>query len=184
MSSTAEFPRSSDEVRCSYHADVMTRLRCSRCGKPICPRCGVRTPVGLRCPECAGVRGLPTYATDTPTLLRAGVAGFATAAAVGVILGYWPHWHFYLALVMGFGVAEVIARLSANKRGVDLQIVAMAAVAAGVLVSRVVLANRLGVTWDMISNFSPRIERAMYLQPVPDGIFAALALLIAWYRFR
>ncbi|MCC6705340.1 MAG: hypothetical protein IT334_10720, partial [Thermomicrobiales bacterium] len=32
-----------DDVRCSYHPDTLTRLRCSRCGKPICPRCGVRT---------------------------------------------------------------------------------------------------------------------------------------------
>ena len=58
-----------DDVRCSYHPDTLTRLRCSRCGKPICPRCGVRTPVGLRCPECAGVRGLPTYRTGTDSVL-------------------------------------------------------------------------------------------------------------------
>ena len=60
-----------EDVRCSYHPDTVTRLRCSRCGKPICPRCGVRTPVGLRCPDCAGVRGLPTYRTGTDALLIA-----------------------------------------------------------------------------------------------------------------
>jgi hypothetical protein len=30
-----------------------TRLRCAECQGPICPACYVRTPVGLRCPECA-----------------------------------------------------------------------------------------------------------------------------------
>ncbi|MBM4465197.1 MAG: hypothetical protein FJ014_06560, partial [Chloroflexi bacterium] len=35
-----------DEViYCSFHPTVETRLRCNRCGAPICPRCAVQTPV-------------------------------------------------------------------------------------------------------------------------------------------
>lgn len=30
-----------------------TRLQCASCQSPICPSCYVRTPVGLRCPDCA-----------------------------------------------------------------------------------------------------------------------------------
>ena len=30
-----------------------TRLRCAACQAPICPACYVRTPVGLRCPDCS-----------------------------------------------------------------------------------------------------------------------------------
>ena len=90
------------EAPCSYHPDVMTGLRCSRCGKPICSKCGVRTPVGLRCPDCAGVRGLPTYRTDSNTLIKSAIAGLAVAILVGVILGYLPEWNFYLTLVLGF----------------------------------------------------------------------------------
>lgn len=192
MTATDEMPRSSDEVRCSYHRDVMTRLRCSRCGKPICPRCGVRTPVGLRCPECAGVRGLPTYRTESSTLARSLGAGLAVAVVVGLIWGRFPAWNFYLSLVLGFGVAETMARLSANKRGQDLQIAAMAAVGAGLVLSRVILAQRYGIGMSDISNNSVVIadgfrmlaRDAMYLRPIPDGLFAGLALLIAWYRFR
>src|ERR671920_326717 len=99
-----------EEVRCSYHPDTPTRLRCSRCGKPICPRCGVRTPVGLRCPECAGVRGLPTYPTDSTSLAKATGVGFALAILIGVIWGYIPNWNFYLALLLGFSVAESMVR--------------------------------------------------------------------------
>src|SRR6476661_5913914 len=97
------------EVPCSYHSDVMTGLRCSRCGKPICPRCGVRTPVGLRCPECAGVRGLPTYRTDSGTLVKSIGAGVIIAVAIGVVWGYLPTWNFYLSLLLGFAVAEAMA---------------------------------------------------------------------------
>ncbi|MBL8128361.1 MAG: hypothetical protein JNM64_12030 [Chloroflexia bacterium] len=47
----SDFPgnlSASGAVPCAEHQEVETRLRCSRCGKPICPRCAVRTPVGMR----------------------------------------------------------------------------------------------------------------------------------------
>lgn len=37
---------------CYRHPDVKTGLRCNRCGKPICVKCAVQTPVGFRCPDC------------------------------------------------------------------------------------------------------------------------------------
>lgn len=177
-----EFERG--EVPCSYHPDVMTGLRCSRCGKPICPRCGVRTPVGMRCPECAGVRGLPTYQTDRNVLLRSFVAALAVAVGIGVLWGYYPDWQFYLALLLGFGVAETMAKLAGGKRGVDLQVAGWIAVAVALAVSRVVLAQRLGLPWDFISQLGPFVEDWMYLRIIPDGIFAALPFLIVYLRFR
>lgn len=184
MAIAEEPPRSTDDVRCSYHPSVMTRLRCSRCGKPICPRCGVRTPVGLRCPECAGVRGLPTYRTESSVLLKAMAIGFAVAIVVGAIWGYIPEWNFYLSLLLGFGVAEGMARAANGKRGRDLQAAAIGAVVFGLLLSRTVIAQRLGISWEAINQFPPYIEQALYLRPVPDGLFAALSVAIAWYRFR
>ncbi|MEA2597233.1 MAG: hypothetical protein QOF01_3702 [Thermomicrobiales bacterium] len=184
MTSTDELSRTSGEVKCSYHPGVMTRLRCSRCGKPICPRCGVRTPVGLRCPDCAGVRGLPTYRTTSDALAKAAAVGFGVAILVGVIWGYWPEWNFYLSLALGFGVAEGMAWASKGKRGVDLQLVGFAAVAVGLVLGRAILANRLGISWEVINRFPPGIEDKLYLRFIPDGLFAALSFAIVWYRFR
>ncbi len=172
------------EVPCTYHPNVLTGLRCSRCGKPICPKCGVRTPVGMRCPDCAGVRGLPTYRTESGTLAKAVIGGFIVAIAVGIILGYLPDWNFYLTLVLGFGVAEMMARLSKEKRGVDLQIAGWIAVAAGLVISRWVLMDRLGLPWVVVREMRPGVEQLLNLQLVPDGIFAALAFLIIYIRFR
>jgi hypothetical protein len=174
----------SGEVQCSYHPGVMTRLRCSRCGKPICPKCGVRTPVGLRCPDCAGVRGLPTYRTETSIVLRAAVVGLLVAVAVGIIWGYLPKWGFYLALVLGFGVAESMTATAKGKRGVDLQVVGWVVVGVGLALSRVVLANRLDLTWDQIQEFGRGVDEAMHLELVPDGLIAALPFLIIYLRFR
>jgi hypothetical protein len=198
MAVEAQYDVPRGQVPCSYHPKTMTGLRCSRCGKPICPQCGVRTPVGLRCPECAGVRGLPTYQTSSNVLLKAGAAGLAVAVVVGVIWGFIPDWGFYLSLALGFGVAEAMARMANYKRGRDLQVVAMAMVALGLVISRYVLAQRLGITAEQINQldqivFSPailddfggpvQVTTAMRLRIV-DLIFAAIPFVITWIRFK
>jgi len=44
------------ETTCYRHPSEPTRVRCSNCDRPICTRCMVDSPVGLRCPECGGRR--------------------------------------------------------------------------------------------------------------------------------
>jgi membrane associated rhomboid family serine protease len=41
---------------CYRHPNRETGVSCSNCGKPICPDCMTPTPVGMRCPDCAGQR--------------------------------------------------------------------------------------------------------------------------------
>lgn len=41
---------------CYRHPDRETNVACSRCGRAICPECMTPSPVGMRCPECAGDR--------------------------------------------------------------------------------------------------------------------------------
>jgi membrane associated rhomboid family serine protease len=41
---------------CYRHPTRETAVSCSNCGRPICPDCMTTTPVGMRCPECAGQR--------------------------------------------------------------------------------------------------------------------------------
>lgn len=40
------------EAYCYGHPKTPTRLRCSRCGRPICGRCAIPASVGQHCPEC------------------------------------------------------------------------------------------------------------------------------------
>lgn len=172
------------DVPCSYHPNVMTRLRCSRCARPICPRDAVRTPVGLRCPDCAGVRGLRTYRTSSSSLVKATGAGLAVAIIVGVVWGYFPDWQFFLALLLGFGAVEVMARLSGYKRGLDLQLAAIAVVVVGLVISRLVMANRYDIPLADVNQLAPYTTYFMQLRLIPNLVYAALPLVIAWFRFR
>jgi hypothetical protein len=38
---------------CSKHKKETTRITCGRCEKPICTRCTVHGPAGVRCRDCA-----------------------------------------------------------------------------------------------------------------------------------
>jgi membrane associated rhomboid family serine protease len=55
---------------CYRHPNRETNVQCSRCGRPICPECMYDSPVGMRCPECAGqrtrARTLPIRRSGTP----------------------------------------------------------------------------------------------------------------------
>ena len=182
MTEAVEIFPVSGPVPCADHPDVETRLRCSRCGRPICPRCGVRTPVGMRCPDCAGTRS--SVAANPAETLTAAAAGLAVATAAGLGWGFFPEWQFYWALLLGFGVVETMVWRLAKREGVDLQVIAIAIVVYGIVLSRVVLTQRLGINLIEIQNVSSVVQRVLYLRPVPDLLFALLPILIAWIRFR
>ncbi len=169
-------------VPCADHPDTETRLRCSRCGKPICPRCAVRTPVGMRCPDCAGTRA--AVKANPAGVLKAAAAGIVVATLAGVGWGVLPDWGFYWALILGFGAVESMAYLLRARQGLDLQLIALAIVGYGMLLSRVVLGLRLGVDVRLINDFSAPLQYALYLRPIPDLLFMLMPLAIAWIRFR
>jgi len=199
MAQTDPVTYSSGQVPCSYHPNVMTGLRCNRCGKPICPQCGVRMPVGMRCPDCAGVRGLPTYRTPANDIIKAAGAGLLVAILVAVIWRFLPQWQFYLCLLLGFGSVEAMAKIANNKRGIDLQIAAVLVVTVGLMLSRVLLAQRFGVSIadvnaleegliseEIIQEYGGfvSVSDVLQLRLVPDLLFAIMAYAIAWVRFR
>jgi hypothetical protein len=84
---------------------------------------------------------LPTYAVGGDVYGKAAVLGLVVAAITGVLMGVFPGFEFWAALIMGFTVPEAVARGSNQKRGPGLQMVAMACVVFGFVVSRVVLSS-------------------------------------------
>jgi membrane associated rhomboid family serine protease len=50
-------------MRCYRHPDRETLVSCSDCGRPICPDCMVFAPVGIKCPDHAGVPRGPVAGT-------------------------------------------------------------------------------------------------------------------------
>jgi hypothetical protein len=125
--------------------------------------------------------------------------GLLVAVPLSILWGFFPAWQFYFALAMGFGTAEVMARAANHKRGRDLQLLAIGIVVLGMIISRAVIAQRFGVTWEQINQADAVIFNEavfeeyghpvyladlMYLRVIPDLIYALLPLVIGWMRFR
>jgi len=123
-----------ETTRCATHPDVETSLRCGKCGKPICPRCMVQTPVGARCRECARLYKLPTYRMSSGYYLRAAGAALGAAIIIGVVWGiiesFLPFRFFTLIIGAGIGYAigEVVSLSVNRKRGTLLAVIGSLAV--------------------------------------------------------
>jgi len=133
-------------IYCVNHPDRETLLRCNKCGKPICPECAIRHPVGLRCRECAQLRRIPTYDLSPRHYTLALAAGLPSAI-VGVILGgIFSHFisipligGLVIAFAVGLLTAEAISRATGYKRGVGLQVVAAICVVLGYFIGNPLL---------------------------------------------
>lgn len=113
MQSTTETP-----LYCVNHPDVETLLRCNRCGKPICLKCAVHTPVGYRCREC--VRGQQDVFYTATRGHQA--AGSAVAVVLGLLVGVAAYFvgqlswiALFVAPVIGGLVGEAVFRASGRK---------------------------------------------------------------------
>ena len=73
---------------CYRHPDRETKVACSNCERPICPDCMTPTPVGMRCPECAGQTTPVRRAAAAPTRLAAGRAP-ATYALIAINVAFF-----------------------------------------------------------------------------------------------
>ncbi|MBF6614615.1 MAG: hypothetical protein IVW55_15995 [Chloroflexi bacterium] len=126
-------------MHCVNHPSVETYLRCGKCGAPICARCRVSTPAGFRCFNCANLQTLPTYAVSSDYYLRGAAAGLVAGGVVGVLMGFFPAFEFWAALLMGIAVPEAISAATNQKRSPGLQTIAVSSVIFGFIISRVVL---------------------------------------------
>lgn len=133
---------------CATHPDVETALQCGRCGKYICPRCLVQTPVGARCRECARLRRIPTYHIPAAFLLRGAAAALVAGAVAGG--GWWlfdPLTGFFfgapMGLAVGYLVGEAVSLATNRKAGPPLQLMAGAGVVLAFFVRNLALGELL-----------------------------------------
>lgn len=179
-------------MRCATHPEVTTELTCNKCGKPICPRCMVYTPVGARCPECAQLRRIPTYDVPPTQYVMAIGVGIGAALVGGVAWALMaiavPFAGFFVSMGVGYVLGELIGQSVNRKRGRGLQVIAGVSLFVSYIVSNItpllIRTVQLGVDLDaaafMAVSFSV-VVRAL-LNPfawlvIGIGVFVAVMRL-------
>ncbi len=72
-------------AKCERHGET-TRLTCVDCDRPICPKCMVRTEVGLKCESCAQPAPVPATRRSSRVPLALVLVGLIAVAAAVVLL--------------------------------------------------------------------------------------------------
>lgn len=126
-----------DVLTCTVHPNIETSLRCNKCGRPICNRCAVRTPVGYRCRECVrGQRKTFFNAQPTDPIIQ-GVVSLPLAAIAAWLIGLvrfgFLGWliAFWAGSAAGALIADVAYRLVGKRRGEYSWLVVGGCIAAG-----------------------------------------------------
>ena len=102
---------------CVNHPNVETRLRCNRCGAPICPKCAIRTPVGFRCPQCVKAQQAIFYTASPIDYVIAAVVSLVLSLPAYLIVARLRWFVIFLAPTVGIGIAEAVRRLIGRRRG-------------------------------------------------------------------
>jgi tetratricopeptide (TPR) repeat protein len=126
-----------DVMRCTWHPNRETGLRCNRCGRPMCPKCAVRHPVGLRCKECIKETRSSIYNVGVRNYLLAGSVGLCLSTMAGLVMGaiggFW-YLAFFVGPAIGAGIADLMWRV-VRKRGKGMGVLASVCMILGALVA-------------------------------------------------
>lgn len=123
-------------MKCYRHPKVETAVSCGKCDRPICTKCMISGPAGMRCPECASLRGSSLYKAHPARLALAILAGLATGILGAMIMSapFVGFFIFFVGPIYGTAVAEVVLRVTGRKRGRLIEAIGIGSILAGVLV--------------------------------------------------
>jgi hypothetical protein len=145
-----EVPLDDGMLFCANHPNVETMLRCNRCGKPICTRCAVQTPVGYRCRECVGQQQAAFYTGGAADYVVGGVIALVLGGIAGYVMTLLGAWFFALILgpTIGIGIAEVVRFAVRRRRSRYLWLVVGGGIIVGTLPA---LLLALGSLWSLVA---------------------------------
>lgn len=170
---------------CANHPKVQTRLRCNRCGKPICIKCAKRTPVGFRCPECIREQQAVYYSATSFDYILAVVIGLILSVIAGYIMSYLG-WFFaiFLGPIIGGIVAEAMRQVTRKRRGRWMPLAAAICIVLGALIPvSLVLFNFISVLPSLNTSVLWETILSLLLNRV-NIVYVVLAAITAYARLR
>jgi hypothetical protein len=122
-------------IHCARHPNVETVLMCASCGTPICPKCMIVTPVGMKCRDCGTNRKSTLYQVRPERMLLSVMTALAAGMATAVI-GAIGFWAIFISMAYGYFAGSMILKASGMKRGLKLEIIAGTGMVIGAIALR------------------------------------------------
>jgi hypothetical protein len=107
-------------VYCTVHPTVEAHLRCNRCGRPMCTKCAVLTPVGYRCKECVRQQQDKFFTAQVLDYIIAAAASLVISFFAAFILsriGWFFIIAFFIAPAAGAMIGRAVLQLTGKRRG-------------------------------------------------------------------
>lgn len=119
---------------CAVHPSVETALRCNKCGRYMCVKCAVPTPVGYRCKQCVHEQQDVFFTATTRDYIVSAVAAFVLTLPLAFILKQILFLTIILGIPAGGLIGEVAFRVAGRRRGRYLWAVVGGAILLGTLI--------------------------------------------------
>ena len=165
-------------LTCYIHPNRETRLRCSRCEKPICTSCAKLTPTGYRCKNCIRSQQKifeTAKATDyVLAIIIAGALSFG-GSFLASIMGFFT---LFSAPIVGVIIAEAVRRATQRRRSTLLYKVTTISASVG---SLPLLLIQLGSLFFALS-LSKGFSFFMFLPLVWQGLYTSIIASTVFYR--
>lgn len=145
-----------EPVACANHPFRKTVLHCNRCGKPICTKCIVRTPVGYRCKQCIEEQQEVYSTARWYDYVSAFLASGLITGGFGLLTSFLCCFIIPAAPIIAGAVVGAAKWATANRWSHNLQWAVIAgAFSGGIFLTLLILSVNLIFTlfnWD-VSNF-------------------------------
>ncbi len=190
MNTTPEFAEpllAEEPTYCAVHTTVETSLRCNKCGRYMCVRCAVRTPVGYRCKECVHQQQDVYFTASQGDYLIASAVSFGLALPIGYILPkLFLIGVIILSLPAGGLIAEVVSRTIGRRRGRYIWIAATVAVVLAAIVVNLPLlrAYAVGASDPRAAGHTDAVILTILIGLLPSALYVVLCVVALIARLR
>lgn len=173
-----------EKLYCANHPTVETRLRCSKCGKPICTKCALATPVGYRCRACVNAQQRAFYSGfKSSYYLVAALVALPLSLVAGSVVPRLGWYAILLGPVVGGGIAEAARWAVRRKRGEYTWLVVCGCIVVGALpmltLSLLSVMGVLGGTPRALAPLAGGLLRLLWL-----AVYLSTAVGAAYTRLR
>lgn len=127
-------------IHCAKHPNEVTGITCASCGTPICPKCFVVTPVGMKCPGCGKNVNSTLFKVRPERLALAGIVA-VFSGCIAAIIGSLGLFILFFSLPFGYFVGNTILKSAGMKRGWKLEVTAAVGIAIGAFAFKMLLGH-------------------------------------------